>query len=320
MHRTSRNNAICFKNLEQAISEHPQTYRHIDLLCAGWPCQGNSIAGNRQGFRHKQSGLWQEVARCLRLFKPKWFLGENVPGLLSVNEGQDFQEVTTDLQEIGYGISWNVFDSQWFGVAQRRKRVFIVGYFGDICPPEILFEPKGSRRNDKKVKKVGQRGLCLSTRDGERQDPTNEALIAFKTGAITAKSYGDKGWAPSNEWNTILASTLGTSKNPDPNYGTHFIAERVKKGIHSAVRTQEPGNRIQGFVAQTLGATPRGNVSFIWQDTHIAETNPDRKRETSRTSHKLDSVRGVVIGNAVTVNVAKQIAKRIYDYEMGRLL
>jgi DNA (cytosine-5)-methyltransferase 1 len=259
----SRKNEICFKNLEEALAECPETYRHIDLLCAGWPCQGASIAGKRQGFKDKRTGLWKEVARCLRLFKPKWFLGENVPGLLSVNEGRDFLQVITDLQEIGYGVAWRVFDSQYFGVAQRRRRVFIVGCFGEICPPEILFEQKRGNRNDKKVKKMGEKGLCISCKDGEKQDPTGE---------------------------TIVASTIGTSSNPDPNYGTHFVA-------------------------QTIGTTPKGNTSFVWQDTYITEINPKRKRKITRASHKLDSVRGIVIGNAVTVQVAEWIGRRIIEYK-----
>jgi len=286
MRRSSRENEICFENLEQALARSPETYGHIDLLCAGWPCQGSSVAGKRQGFKHKESGLWEEVARCLRLFKPKWFLGENVPGLLSVNEQRDFFKVTFDLQEIGYGISWRILNSQYFGVAQRRKRIFIVGYFGAICPPEILFEQKSNRGNNKKKQAKGRVGLCISTRAGEKHDPTAE---------------------------TIIASTIGTSSNPDPNYGTHFIAHTIR-GQDVDQATQKNKN----FIAYTIGTCKRG-VSTLWEDNYVAQTNTDRKRKTTRVSKGLDSRRGVVIGNAVTVQVAEWIGKRIIEWEKSKI-
>jgi DNA-cytosine methyltransferase len=293
MHRTDRDNEICFESLEEALAKSPETYGHIDLLCAGWPCQGASIAGKRQGFKHKETGLWKEVARCLRIFKPKWFLGENVPGLLSVNGGKDFQKVLSDLLEIGYGISWRILDSQYFGVPQRRKRVFIVGYFGDVCPPEILFEPKSSRRNDKKKQKIRERGLCVSATNGKHNDP---------------------------QFETLVASTIGTSINPDPNYGMHFIAEKVNS--LTAKSYGDKGwplrNEWNTVIAQTIGATPRGNTSFVWQDTYITEINSDRKRETSGIPKGLDSRRGIVIGNAVTVQVAQWIGKRIIEWEKNQ--
>lgn len=288
MYRTNRDNVIRFKSLEKTLAGYPETYRHIDLLCAGWPCQGASIAGKREGFRDKRTGLWEEVARCLRIFKPKWFLGENVPGLLSVNEQRDFLKVIFDLQEIGYGVAWNIFDSQWFGVAQRRKRIFIVGCLGEIPPPEILFEPKGDNGNDKKKQKKRHKGLCISAREGKRQD------LSVKT---------------------IVASTIGTSPNPDPNYGTHFIAEKI--GTLTAKSYGEKGwalpNEWNTIVAFTINRNDRG-ISTSWEDNYIAEINSQRKRETARISRGLDTRRGIVIGNAVTVQVAEWIGKRIIKY------
>ena len=262
MYRTSRNNAICFKSLGQALEESPETYRHIDLIAFGFPCQDISNANPKgKGLKGERSSLFFECMRIVNILNPAWLLIENVPRLLSINEGRDFAIVLQTLFESGYGYAWRVLDSQYFGVAQRRRRVFIVGCFGRECPPEILFEQKGSSRNDKKKQKMGQRGLCISTKCGERQDPTSD---------------------------TIIASTIGTSINPDPNYGTHIVA-------------------------QTLGATPRGNTSFVWQDTYIAETDTDRKGKIARFPRQLDSRRGIVIGNAVTVNVAEWIGARIIN-------
>ena len=288
MHRTSGKNVVRFENLEETLAKSSQMYGHIDLLCAGWPCQGNSIAGKREGLQSETSGLWKELARCLRLFKPRWFIGENVPGFLSVNEGKDFHAVISELQEIGYGISWRILDSQYFGLAQRRKRLFFVGYFGEICPPEILFEQESSFGNDTPKQTVQPRRLCLSTKSGERQDPTAE---------------------------TYIASTIGTNDNYRGNARTK--RNYVAFTIGTTDFTGQTGTRSRNIVAQTLGASKRGNASFVWQDTHIAETNPERKREIAGIPSKLNTCRGIVIGNAVSVPVAEWIGKRIMAYERG---
>lgn len=113
------------------------------ILTAGWPCQGNSVAGRRGGMADPRSGLWRETARLLAETRPRWFLGENVPGLLTVNGGEDFWQVIRSLDELGYGVAWRVLDAQNFGVPQRRRRVLIVGCLGDGArPAEILLEPE----------------------------------------------------------------------------------------------------------------------------------------------------------------------------------
>ena len=114
----------------------------IDLLTAGWPCQGNSVAGLRQGMDDERSGLFSEVARIITEFQPTWFVLENVPGLLSVSEGRDFAHVIRRLVELGYGVCYRSLDAQYFGVAQRRERVFFVGHLGGTGCLEVLFEPE----------------------------------------------------------------------------------------------------------------------------------------------------------------------------------
>lgn len=117
----------------------------IEIVSAGWPCQGNSVAGLRAGMADARSGLWSECVRVVECLRPRWFVGENVPGLLTVNGGRDFRAVITDLVQLGYGVAWRVLDAQGFGVPQRRRRVLIVGYLGDPGRAvEILFEPESS--------------------------------------------------------------------------------------------------------------------------------------------------------------------------------
>lgn len=119
------------------------------VLTAGWPCQGNSVAGSRGGMDDARSGLWSEVVRILAELRPAWFVGENVPGLLSVAGGRDFATVVGDLARLGYGFAWRILDAQHFGVPQRRRRVVIVGRLGDSgrAPAQVLLEPEGGGRN-----------------------------------------------------------------------------------------------------------------------------------------------------------------------------
>ena len=112
------------------------------VITAGFPCQDLSVAGKRAGLAGSRSGLWWDVVRLLQETRSRWFLGENVPGLLSSNGGRDMGAVLGSLGDLGYGFSYRVLDAQWFGVPQRRRRVFIVGHLGEpfTAAAEVLFE------------------------------------------------------------------------------------------------------------------------------------------------------------------------------------
>ena len=101
------------------------------IIVGGFPCQDLSVAGKREGLAGERSGLFYEVIRLLDETKVKWFILENVPGLLSSNGGKDMGIVIGSLAELGYGIAYRILDAQHFGVPQRRRRVFIVGCLGD---------------------------------------------------------------------------------------------------------------------------------------------------------------------------------------------
>ena len=110
------------------------------IITGGFPCQDLSVAGKRAGLDGNRSGLFYEIVRLLDETKAKYFILENVVGLLSSNRGADMGAVIGALAERRYGIAYRVLDSQHFGVPQRRRRVFIVGCAGDSgrTPAEIL--------------------------------------------------------------------------------------------------------------------------------------------------------------------------------------
>src|SRR3989304_593576 len=139
----------------------------VDLICGGFPCQDLSVAGKRAGLAGERSGLFFEFARIAQTFRPTWLLIENVPGLLTSRKGHDFAVIVDTLADIGYGLAWRILDSQYFGVPQRRRRVYIVGHLGAPCPPEILFEPEGGGGDTPAGGKAGQ-GVAHALRSSPR--------------------------------------------------------------------------------------------------------------------------------------------------------
>lgn len=117
----------------------------VDIVVGGSPCQSFSVAGNREGLSG-ESGLMWEYVRAVREIRPEWLLWENVPGALSSSNGEDFRCLLESLDALGYGLAWRVLDAQFFGVAQRRERVFLVGRLGDVEGPcQVLFESESLR-------------------------------------------------------------------------------------------------------------------------------------------------------------------------------
>lgn len=116
-------------------------YGPIDLLVGGTPCQSFSIAGLRGGLADERGNLALEYLRLADRTRPRWLVWENVPGVLSSDGGRDFGSFLGGLAELGYGFAYRVLDAQFFGLAQRRKRVFVVGHSRDWRrPAAVLFE------------------------------------------------------------------------------------------------------------------------------------------------------------------------------------
>jgi DNA (cytosine-5)-methyltransferase 1 len=135
----------------------------VDLLHGGFPCQDLSVAGRRAGLDGGRSGLWFEFARLASELHPEWVLVENVPGLLSSNGGRDFAVLVQGLVELGYGVAWRILDAQFFGVAQRRRRVFIVGSLRDAArAAAVLFEPESCAGDPAPGREARSRAATLS--------------------------------------------------------------------------------------------------------------------------------------------------------------
>ena len=129
----------------------------VNLLVGGTPCQSFSVAGLRKGLDDPRGNLMLTFLAIAERERPQWIVWENVPGVLSSNGGRDFGTFLAALGELGYGWAYRVLDAQWFGVAQRRRRVFVVGCLGDqASAAAVLFESESVQRNPAPSREKGQ--------------------------------------------------------------------------------------------------------------------------------------------------------------------
>jgi DNA (cytosine-5)-methyltransferase 1 len=134
--------------------------KSVELLVGGTPCQSFSVIGQRGGLDDARGNLAIEFCHLAGRLRPLWVVWENVPGVLSSSGGRDFGAILSTMAELGYGCAWRVLDAQFFGVPQRRRRVFVVGYLGDWRrAAAVLFEREslrgGTAARGKTRKQVG---------------------------------------------------------------------------------------------------------------------------------------------------------------------
>jgi DNA (cytosine-5)-methyltransferase 1 len=268
----------------------------VDLLVGGTPCQGFSVAGKRSGLSDIRSGLVMHFVRLVSEIKPGWIVWENVPGAFSTASGRDFGAFVRTLDECGYHLAWRVLDAQFFGVPQRRRRIFLVGHSGDWRhPAAVLFEPGCLRRDSptggKKRQDVTQALTgCLGA--GGADD--NRAQGGFYVPEIVSQAMSCK-WAKGtsgpagNEYHNLVCASLTTRPYADND------AQESRLVISCpGVRRLTPleCERLQGF--------PDG-----WADV-LHEGRPAS-----------DSARYKALGNSMAVPVMRWIGERIRRVEDG---
>jgi len=228
--------------------------RSVDLVVGGTPCQSFSVAGLRKGMEDPRGNLALTFCAILDKFRPKWFVWENVPGVLSSNKGRDFGSFLGAVAELGYGASYRVLDAQNFGVPQRRRRVFVVGHLGDWSPTaEVLFEPESlsrhieeSRKKRKDTPRDSSLGIDTSSplqaRDcnGPNSDGLNKTSAKMipvlgtinKSGPLAARDYKDMGTDGLNKTSSKMIPTIAhcletTSNDYSRADGFNMIPEKT---------------------------------------------------------------------------------------------
>lgn len=327
-----------------AESDGERPERGVDLLCGGFPCQDLSVAGQRRGLAGSRSSLFFEFARVADAFRPQWILVENVPGLLSSNGGRDFGIVVGTLADLGYGLAWRVLDSRFFGVPQRRRRVFIVG-------TRANGDPRAASERAGQVLAVGSRcDRHPATRREAREEPAVASLSGLGTGgpddndgqvgrlvarALTSPKPGRGGSYRLDDQENIVAHTLkaqrgkgGGGIGPEETLVAAPLSHGSNPNSNAAGRRREDDYNLVTSI--TLASDPISAVELAQPSAKrngdpgvISSAAQGVRRLTPRECERLqalpddwtaygpDSRRYAALGDAVTSSVAEWIGRRL---------
>ena len=136
------------RDLGDATKINTDELPEFDFLVGGFPCQAFSLAGKRRGFDDTRGTLFFEIARILQAKKPRYFLLENVKGLLHHDKGRTITTIFRTLAELGYDVEWQVLNSKNYGVPQNRERIYIKGYLRSRCGGELLSNARSSEETN----------------------------------------------------------------------------------------------------------------------------------------------------------------------------
>ena len=185
----------------------------FEFLVGGFPCQAFSIAGKRKGFNEARGTLFFEIARILRDKKPSYFLLENVKGLLSHEGGETLETIFRVCDELGYDVSWAIYNSCDYGVPQNRERIFIKGYFRGKCGQEVLSQTRDCEKITGKLIKLNNKAQAQTIYDIDGLATTlsaNGGGQGGKTGLYKINKIGNV--SPTNHHNGDVFSTEGIGR------------------------------------------------------------------------------------------------------------
>lgn len=300
----------------------------FDILCAGFPCQSFSIAGRRKGFDDERGTMFFEIIRILKDKRPRYFIFENVKGLLNHDGGKTFQKMLKLLSDIGYTVQWQLLNSKFFSVPQNRERVYIIGYYGKECAGKIFpLSTSGSENHsENRLKQISQTngnsqgsriyetdGICPCLTAGNNCKPAfmnKPRFDKYKISDIvqTLKVGGDT---------PLMKVRNGTKKG----YDTATIGDginlsypqsktkrgRVGKGCSQTLDTNCSMGTIDGCRIRKLTPLECLRLQGFPDDMYY------KAREIGLSDARLYKM----AGNAVTVNVVEAVAKKLKEEIYG---
>lgn len=244
------------------------------ILTGGFPCQPFSVAGRRRGMGggDQRGELYWQISRLLDELAPAWVILENVPGLLSIDAGRTMGTILGDLGRLGYGYTYRVLDAQHFGLAQRRKRVFIVGCLGDgRRAAQVLLESEG-RRGDSapsltprtRTTGTAQAGT-LTTRVGQLDDAdTGSLVVSTLQGGGAAWQQGRCGVSrrrsPRGGVVNALTAAQGGPDDNDAQAGHLVYVKAIRSGARAADGSLPPEVWEEGGVSPTMTTFDNGET------------------------------------------------------------
>jgi DNA (cytosine-5)-methyltransferase 1 len=298
----------------------------IDLVVGGTPCQSFSVAGLRKGLEDPRGNLALVYCGILDHFRPQWCVWENVPGVLSSNGGRDFGSFLGALAELGYGFAYRVLDAQYFGVAQRRRRVFVVGHLGDWQPAaKVLFESESLRRDTAPSREKGQDTaassapsvdanglqrtvgtLCADTHPGaySGQDAYTGRLVPSVVGTLDSRHAG--GFQSVQSAGAGHLIPFGVNASPDIGHCLRSGASKADKPDSTTYVAQaiplDTMNMTPGHSSGGLGFGQPGDPCFTLTKGHshavaqpiaptlTASNDPSRSPQSTEVTNQVASV------------------------------
>jgi len=262
----------------------------FDLLVGGFPCQSFSIAGKRGGFEDTRGTLFFDIARILKEKQPRLLLLENVKGLLSHDNGNTFKVIITTLAELGYDLQWQVLNSKNHGVPQNRERIFIVGNLRGTTRPQVF--PFG--KND---------GVSDSSEPADAGRAQAEVSHTIRGSSVKADQLfvGTLRTHKGGNRQPFIQNPKMLNYKKDYDNSVAITATSYKEPpVVNAIRRLTPTEceRLQGF--------PDGWTKFGLESKDIGNGG-----ELKKNIEISDTQRYKCLGNAVTVNVIRDIIERL---------
>lgn len=250
------------KKFYNEIKTNPIKYRGTaDLICAGTPCQSFSLAGLRKGLDDPRGNLALVFLGLIEVFRPTWVVWENVPGVFSSwtatgapdengewEETNDFHTFISALQQLGYGVASRVLDAQYFGVPQRRRRVFVVGHLGDWRrSAAVLFDSSCMRGNPSASRKTGSSVAALTENGvGTCGADDNQA----QAGHLIEHTLRGEGFDAGED---------GTGRGLPLVFGGNKTSGATK--VHPALNAAKSGSRRMDFESEAFIFQPKQSVT-----------------------------------------------------------
>ena len=334
----------CYDDITTMLDPPP-----VDVMVGGFPCQDLSVAGQRKGFTGERSVLAFEFLRIAEAIKPRWLVLENVPGLLSSNKGLDFQRLLSEVAACGYGVGYRCLDARYFGVPQRRRRIFVVARRaeaninprvasglalralcesgdGDITPCVPPWQDTtrtigGSTEEGRIVGALSARGYTQYTdqefvRGG--QLVTEHDTIAYRKSSRVSTPGTAETWVDDGQANTLNSFDVGDVRT------THAVvasAYSIREDgaadtfsatpIDTARCLQKHQPSVQSHHAQTFIAQPPSIVRRLTPTEYEALMAWPRNWTAPEGIKAPDSRRYAACGDGIVANVAYWIAQRI---------
>jgi DNA (cytosine-5)-methyltransferase 1 len=242
-------------------------YEKIDLLVGGTPCQSFSIAGLRKGLEDPRGNLMLTYLAIAQRYQPRWLVWENVPGVLSSNGGRDFGTFLGALGNLGYGFAFRIMDAQWFGVAQRRRRVFVIGCLGDAGrAAKVLFESESLQRHPAPSREAGKRvAATLTGGFGERGVDADQIANGNYAVAACLRSGGNGGVPSSRGEHLVVSDPKIKWQSPNGKDIVGAMRARDYKGIGNDDLTEGRGLAV-AYAFEPGIAAREGNPSRFTEE------------------------------------------------------